>query len=169
MSKWFEDFKVGEKHTTRARTVTEGEIHMMLGIGRYIDPFMIDEEYAKTTVFQGRVAPGRLTVFLMGGMISLSDMFDHENVIANMGFNAIRFKSPLKAGDTIRLEMEVIELRETSKPDRGLVFHRDTCLNQRGEAIVEEDNIHMVKRRPQYGETQSPLPPSDLPPLEGLL
>ncbi len=149
MSKYFEDFMVGEKHTTIARTITEGEIHIMLGIGRYIDPFMIDEEYAKTTIYQGRIAPGRLSLFLAGGLLGLSNMFDLETIIANVGFNNIKFRNPLRAGDTIKVEAEVVEVRETSKPDRGIVLSRQICKNQRGEVVVEAEGVHLIKRRPQ--------------------
>ncbi len=148
MAKYFEDYSVGYKLVTQGRTVTEADISIAMGIGRYIDPFMIDEEYAKTTVFKGRVAPGRFIIFMLGGLVALSGMFDMETAIANMGFNNVRFKVPLRAGDTIKVEMEITEKKETSKADRGLVIHTETCINQRGEAVAEMEVVHLVKRKP---------------------
>jgi len=148
MATYFEDYHLGDKIVTAGRTVTEADISIAMGIGRYIDPFMIDEEYAKTTVFGGRIAPGRFTIFMLGGLVALSGMFDMETAIANMGFNNVRFKTPLRAGDTIKVEMEVTGKKETSKADRGLVIHTETCINQRGEVVAEMEVVHLIKRKP---------------------
>jgi len=59
----------------------------------------------------------------------------------------VRITGPMKAGDTITVEMEIIEKRETKKGDRGLILHRETCKNQRGEAIAECEVTHLVKRK----------------------
>lgn len=149
MGKYYEDYKIGEKTLSAGRTVTEGDLSVLLGICRFIDPFMIDEEAAKKTVFGGRIAPGRLIIAFMGGQVGLTGIFDLETTIANMGFDSIRFKNPLRAGDTIRTEVEIIRMRETSKPDRGLVTHREVCRNQKGEILVESENTHLVMRRPK--------------------
>ena len=76
-------------------------------------------------------------------------MFDMKTAIANMGFNNIRYKNPLRAGGTIRAETEIIELKETSGPDRRLVIHKETCMNQRGEVLIEREQTHLIMRRPQ--------------------
>jgi len=147
MAKYFEDYKVGDKMVTPGRTVTEADLSIAMGIGRYVDPFMVDEEYAKTTIFKGRVAPGRFIIFMLGGLVALSGMFDLETAIANMGLNNVRFKAPLRAGDTIRVEMEVTEKKETSKASQGLVMHRETCKNQRNEVVAELEVVHLIKRK----------------------
>ena len=66
-----------------------------------------------------------------------------------MGLDKVRFKGPLRAGDTIYVEFEVIELKETSRPDRGIMVHRSQCINQRGEVLIENEATHLMRRRPQ--------------------
>ncbi len=66
MAKFYEDYIVGEKRTTLGRTVTESDISMMLGITRYLEPLMIDEEFAKKAHFGARIAPGRMILLFMG-------------------------------------------------------------------------------------------------------
>lgn len=68
MSKCFEDFKVGETFRTPAKTMTDVAITMMVSLAGFTHPLFHDEEYAKGTPFGSRVAPGRLTLFTMGGL-----------------------------------------------------------------------------------------------------
>ena len=147
MSKYFEDFSIGDQYRTPAKTITEAAITIMIGLGGLTSPLFVDEEYARTTPFCSRIAPGRLTLLVMGGLEEQVGLYN-ETVIALLGLDKIRFKEPLRAGDTIHVEMEIVELKETSKPDRGIVVHRSTCLNQKGEVVVESETTHMIKRRP---------------------
>jgi acyl dehydratase len=147
MSKYFEDFKIGETFRSPAKTVTEGAIAMMVGLAGFTVPLFNDEEYAKTTQFGTRIAPGRLTLFIMGGLEEQIGIYD-ETVIALAGLDKIRFKSPLRAGDTVHVEFEVVDLKETSKPDRGIMVHRSQCINQWGEVLIECEATHLMKRRP---------------------
>lgn len=144
---YYEDFKVGDKFTTRGKTVTEALITLMVGLGGFTEPIFHDEEYARTTPFGGRIAPGRLTLYLMGGLEEQTGIYE-DGLIALVGIGNVRFQAPLRPGDTIRVEMEITAKRETKRPDAGLVTHKSRCLNQRGEVIVEAEASHLVKRRP---------------------
>ena len=146
MSKYFEDFHVGEVFRTPGKTMTEGAIAMMVGLGGFTVPLFNDEEYARQTPFGSRIAPGRLTLFVMGGLEEQIGIYD-ETVIALVGLDKVRFKAPLRAGDTIHVEFEVINLKETSKPDRGIMVHKSKCLNQRGEVLIECEATHLMRRR----------------------
>lgn len=147
MAKFYEDYIVGEKRTTPGRTVTESDISMMLGITRYMEPLMIDEEFAKKAHFGARIAPGRMILLFMGGMAGNTGIFGLEEVIGLVGFDNIKFKNPLMAGDTIYVELEITEKKETSKPGRGVIFHTETCRNQRGEVLATLDSAHLIKRK----------------------
>ena len=146
MSKYFEDFRVGEVFRTPGKTMTEGAIAMMVGLGGFTIPLFNDEEYARPTPFGSRIAPGRLTLVVMGGLEEQIGIYD-DTVIALLGLDKVRFKAPLKAGDTIHVEFEVIDLKETSKPDRGIMVHKSKCLNQRGEVLIECEATHLMRRR----------------------
>jgi acyl dehydratase len=147
MSKYWEDFHVGETFRSPAKTITESTITMMVGLAGFTIPLFNDEEYAKQTPFGTRIAPGRMTLFIMGGLEEQIGIYD-DTVVALVGLDRIRFRGPLRAGDTIHVEFEVIELKETSRTDRGLMVHRSRCVNQRGEVLIENEATHLMRRRP---------------------
>lgn len=146
--KYFEDFNIGDKFVTPGRTVTEGAIATMVGLGGFVHPLFNDEEYAKTTIFGGRIAPGRLTLFFMGGLEEQLGIYE-GTLVALVGLDKIRFRAPVRPGDTLRVEMEVTDKKESSKPDRGLIVHKSICRNQRGETVAETEASHLVKRKPR--------------------
>ena len=53
----------------------------------------------------------------------------------------------MRAGDTTRVEMEIIDKKETSSPGQGIIRHKSSCANQRGEILVEAESTHLVKRK----------------------
>ena len=147
MGKRFEDMNLGDKFLTPGRTITDAAISTIMGYAGYCAPFMIDEEYAKGTIFGGRIAPGRLTLLMMGGLVEMSGLLDMEGTIALVGMNNIRIRSPLRAGDTIRVEIEVIQKRVTSNPEQGIIVHKEVCKNQREQIVAEAEVSHMMKVR----------------------
>ena len=144
--KYFEDIEVGDKFTTSGKTITDAAITFIVGLAGFTERFFHDEEYAKTTMFGGRIAPGRVTLLMMGALFEQTGMWD-ETLIALVGINNARITGPLRAGDTITVEIEIIAKRETSKKDRGVVTHKETCRNQRGEVLAVCEASHLIKRR----------------------
>jgi acyl dehydratase len=143
--KYFEDFKVGDKFVSARKTITEAMITIAIGVGGYTNPLFLDEETAKGSRFGGRIAPGRLTFFIMGGLEEESVWHDTPAIL--VGVNNMTFKNPLRAGDTIRCEVEILELRESSKAQWGLERHKSTCLNQRNEVVCEHEATHLIECR----------------------
>lgn len=144
--KYYEDFKIGEKFTSPGKTITDTHITLMVGLGGYNEPYFLDDEAAKKTIFGGRVAPGRMIVFLMGALAEQIGVF-HDTAMAMVGLDRIKIKSPLRVGDTIKVVVEIADKKETSRPDRGIVVHKETCLNQRDEVVAEVEVTHLVKRK----------------------
>jgi acyl dehydratase len=70
---------------------------------------------------------------------------------ATLAFLGLRwkFKGPIKIGDTITVRAKVLEKRETSKPDRGIITLQRQVLNQKGEVVQEGETDVMVERRPR--------------------
>lgn len=147
MTRYWEDYNVGDRFKTPGRTITESMTSLMVSLGGFNQPFFLDEEEAKKSLFGGMIAPGRMTIFMMGGLEEQSGMWDEETMLALMGIDEIRIKAPLRPGDTLRVEMEITEKRETSKPDRGIIIHKSVCKNQRGEEVAETEAAHLLKRR----------------------
>jgi acyl dehydratase len=146
--RYFEDYEIGKKIVTPGRTITEADASLMMGICRYSEPVMIDEEFAKKTIFGGTILPGRAVIALAGGLLVLAQVFDDDTTICGLGISKVDFTGAVRVGDTIRSEVEFIGKRETSKLDRGTLTHRETCRNQRGETVLIIEETHLVKRRP---------------------
>ena len=143
---YYEQFHVGGKIITPRRTITEAAINTILSLGGMRNPVFVDEEYAKTTVFGTCVAPGELTVVFMGGLNEQLDMW-WDTVL--VGIDKMKFTNPLKPGDTIYNEIEIISMRETSKPEWGIVVDRSICKNQKGEVVAELEFTHLVPCTPK--------------------
>lgn len=141
--RYFDDFAVGERIPTYSRTITEGEIAHFCSFVGYHVPLFIDEEYARTTSYGGRIAPSSLIMSVSTGMTE--SIFRH-NIVAIVAVERGRFYLPLRAGDTIRTEVLVVDKKESRQPDRGVVTFRDQVFNQRKELIFEIDKITLIRR-----------------------
>ncbi|MFQ5710431.1 MAG: MaoC/PaaZ C-terminal domain-containing protein [Candidatus Geothermarchaeales archaeon] len=147
MGKYFEDLNLGDRFTTPARTVTEADIGAFAGLSGDYNPLHTDEEFAKKKIFKGRVAHGLLTLAIAEGLRARLGLLD-GTALALLEINNLRFTAPVRAGDTIRLETEVVEKRETRRADRGVVTFRDAVRNQRDETVMESEVSVMLLRRP---------------------
>lgn len=146
MSHYYEEFETGARYSTYGRTITEGDVSIFCAFVGYHVPLFIDEEYAKTTAYGTRIAPSALTMSISTAM---TEGLFRTTVLALLSVDRGRFLAPVRAGDTIRTEAEVLEKRETSDPTRGVVVFRDHVLNQRGETVLEIDKTVLIKRRPR--------------------
>jgi acyl dehydratase len=143
--RYYEEFSLGEKFQTPGKTITESMITLAVGIGGYIIPFFFDEEYARKSAFKGIVAPAHLTLMVLGGLVEQTGLF-HETVIALTTLES-KFVAPVRAGDTIRADLEVVEKKDTSNPKMGSITLNHIVKNQRGEVVAEVKIAHLVKRR----------------------
>jgi acyl dehydratase len=141
----FEEHTIGAKYATLARTVSETDIVTFVNLCGFNEPLFMDMEYvARESVFKGRPAPGALTFALSEGLVMQTGLI-HGTGMAYLG-GEIRVVAPVVAGDTIRVEVEVTEKRETKKPDRGIVTYQHRILNQRGEVVLEARIQRMIRR-----------------------
>ena len=145
MSRYFEDFEVGDRYPTYTRTITEGDLSLFCALVGYHVPMFIDEEYARKTRFGGRIVPSSLTMSFSTGM---TESLYRTTMVALLEVDRGRFLLPVHPGDTITTEVEVLSKRETSKSNAGLVVFRDHVLNQHGEVVFEIDKTTLIERRP---------------------
>jgi len=131
--KYFEDFEVGQKYTTPARTVTEADIVNFCGLSGDFNPLHTNEPYAKTTIFGGRVAHGPVGTSIASGLIVRTGLFEGTTV-AFLGYSW-RFLKPVKIGDTIFVHMTVKETR-LARPGRGIITFDTETLNDRDEVVA---------------------------------
>ena len=141
----YEEFEQGAIYKTQARTITEADVVAFAGFSGDFNPIHVDAESAKNSPFGERIAHGMLTVAISTGLANLTGLME-GTTIALMEQN-IKYKAAVKFGDTIRLQMEVIEKRETSKPDRGIVKLAAKILNQHDELVVDMIWTQLMKRQ----------------------
>jgi acyl dehydratase len=142
----WEETSVGAVYRSLGRTVAETDIVNFVTLCGFTEPLFMDMEYvARESVFGRRVAPGALTFALAEGLIMQTGLI-HGTGMAWLG-GEIKIVAPVLAGDTIRVEVEVLDKRETSKPDRGIVTYRHRILNQRAEPVMEARVQRMIRRR----------------------
>lgn len=145
--KCWEDFKVGDKVTTQSITVTESHVVNWASLTGDWYPLHTDEEYAKTTQFGSRIAHGPLTFGLAVGLMAMLNPFQ-DSLVAWLGVDKLRAISPVRIGDTIHVEAEVINKRETKHPDRGITVYKYVVKNQQGEDVMDfEHNLMMYRRQ----------------------
>src|SRR6185503_17772648 len=109
---YFEEFSVGQKfkHPIR-RTVTEADNVFLTALTHNPAQLHLDEEYGKTTEYGTRIVNSCLTLSFMVG-ISVGET-TLGTTVADLGWDEVRFPKPLFHGDTIHVETEVLELRES--------------------------------------------------------
>jgi acyl dehydratase len=142
---YFEDFAVGQKFHTGQRLVDAAEI-IEFAAKYDPQPFHVDPEAAKASLFGGLAASGWHSAAMMMRLIVDSDFRPAGGIIGGGG--ELAWLKPVRPGDELRVEGEIIELRQSrSRPDQGLVKIRLTMLNQSGEAVQTFTPTLLVNRR----------------------
>ena len=145
--RYLEDFAVGQIFGSGRLRIDAERIKAFAG---EFDPqpFHLDEEAARQTIFQGLAASGWHTAALTMRLLVDSELKPAGGLIG-AGFDEFRWPRPVRPGDELRVESEVLEVRPSkSRPDQGLVKVRTTTLNQNGEAVQILIGNLVVPRRP---------------------
>lgn len=146
--RYFEDFEVGSEFVTPARTITSTDIVNFACLTGDFNEVHTNFEYCKTTPFGEPIAHGPLIYGIMGGLTYASGIND-GTLLALLQIDNWRMLNPVKHGDTIRMQSQVLEKKESSKPDRGVVTFLRKCVNQDGSVVQEMKATLMYKRRPK--------------------
>ena len=102
---------------------------------------------ARKPVFGSRIAHGPLVYAIAAGLLFQLHLYD-DTLIAFLGFDSLKFTKPVKPGDTIHARIKVLEKRETSHPERGVMKRQLQVVNQRGEVVQEGIQTFLLKRKP---------------------
>ena len=147
--KWFDELTVGQVfHHDIRRTLTETDNLLFTSLTHNPAQLHLDAEYCRTeTEFGQRLVNSYFTLGLMVG-ISVGDT-TLGTAVANLGNDEVRFPKPLFHGDTIRVETEVIELRESkSRPDQGIVTFRHRAYNQHDDLVASCKRSGLQRKKP---------------------
>ena len=146
---YFEEFTVG--HTFKhgiTRTITEADNVFFSALTHNPAPLHLDAEYMKNTEFGRPLVNSCLTLAFMVG-ISVGDT-TVGTTVSNLGWDEVRFPKPLFHGDTIHIESEVLELRESkSRPDNGIVIFAHRAYNQHDQLVGECRRSALMLRLPK--------------------
>src|SRR5574341_2190895 len=115
--KYFEDFEVGAilKHSL-GRTITEADNVLFSALTMNTQPLHLNEDFASKTQFGRRIVNGILTLGLAVGL-TVPDLTE-GTIVANLGYERVAHPNPVFHGDTIYVETDVLDKRESvSKPD----------------------------------------------------
>ncbi len=145
---FYEDFSIGRVIETPRRTITSTDIVNFACLSGDFNGVHADYEYCKSTPFGEPIAHAPLIYAIMGGLQYASGVND-GTLIAILGVDEWRMLSPVKHGDTVHMRSTVREMRETSKPDRGIVSLDREFVNQHGETVQKMKATFMYRRRPK--------------------
>jgi acyl dehydratase len=145
--RYLEDFTVGQLYGSGRLRVEEERIKAF-ACEFDPQPFHLGDEAARQTIFRGLAASGWHTAALTMRLLVKSDLKPAGGIIG-MGFFEFRWPVPVRPGDELHVESEVLEVRRSnSRPNQGLIKVRTTTLNQNGEAVQIQVGNLLVSRQP---------------------
>lgn len=145
-TRFLDDLAAGQRFTSPGLTLTEAEIIDFAW--RYDpQPFHLDANAAANSPYGGLIASGFQSLaicfrlFIQSGLLAESSM-------GSPGIDELRWLAPVRPGDTLHSEIEVLETKPSnSKPDRGIARLKYQAINQRGEAVLSFIVIHLLRRK----------------------
>ena len=148
MTRYLEDFEPGQKFGSNRLAVEASRIK---SFAAEFDPqpFHLDESAARDTFFKGLAASGWHTAAITMRLLVDGELKPAGGIIG-AGFDEMRWPKPVRPGDELRVESEILEVRPSkSRPDQGVIKVRTTTLNQDGEPVqVFVGNLIVLRRPP---------------------
>lgn len=146
--RYLEDLGNGDRFTSAGRTITESDVVAFAGLSGDFNPIHTDAAFAESSIYGQRVVFGLLGLAVATGLLDRLGIFS-GSAIAMLGIKEWTFAAPVFIGDTVHLELTILDVHpSSSKPDRGVVERRFDLVNQRGEVVQTGRIDVMVRRRP---------------------
>ncbi len=141
----FECFHPGDRFVTGRRTITEHDILQFVCLVGLTEPLFLDMEYIRNESLYGeRIAPGSLTFGMAEGLTVQTGII-HGTGLAFAGLDRMKLFAPVKVGDTIQVEIEVLDTRPVPARGGGIVRYRQWVKNQRSETVMEYDVARLIR------------------------
>jgi acyl dehydratase len=146
--RYLEDYAVGQTFDSSTSLRMDAERTKAFAAEFDPQPFHLDEEAARGSIFQGLVASGWHTAAVTMRLMVESDLKPAGGILG-LGFEEFRWPRPVRPGDELRIGCEVLDVRPSkSRSDQGLIKVRTTTLNQDGEAVqILVGNLLVPRRR----------------------
>ena len=146
--RYFDEWQVGDviAHAI-TRTVTETDNLLISTLTHNPQPLHLDHEAAKDTEF-GKPLVNSCFTFSLAVGVSVGDT-TLGTLIANLGYDEVKFPKPVFVGDTLRIESECLAVRDSgSRLEAGIVTWEHRALNQRGETVCTMKRSALLRRKP---------------------
>lgn len=147
-SLYFDDFYVGQKFISKARTLTEADITNFAGVSWDHNQLHTDAEYAGQTQYGKRIAHGLLGVIAHAG---LTYQLTEDSLLALLEI-LWKFHLPVYIGDTIHVEQTVKDLRESSTGERGVLTFEKELKNQNNDVVQTGTTTILLSKRTKMTE-----------------
>ncbi|MHB0924051.1 MAG: MaoC family dehydratase [Bellilinea sp.] len=146
--KYFEDLEVGQRiRHAQGRTITEADNTLFCAMTMNTQPLHLNADFAAQSMYGQRIVNGLLTLALAVGL-SVPDLTE-GTVVANLGYDHVVHPNPVFHGDTLYVESEVLDKRESrSNPDRGIVRLKHVGRKPDGTVAVEFERTVLFLKRP---------------------
>jgi len=145
----FDEYSLGETFVSPRRTVTEADIAAFASLSGDFNPLHVDEVFASRTPHRGRIAHGMLAQSIATGLGHELGIF--SRTIVALGEMRLKFVAPVRAGDTLRLELTVAEIDADPGPKRGRVRFSAPLFNQDDQRVIDGEWTVVVSRRAPRG------------------
>jgi acyl dehydratase len=142
--KWFEDFELGDKMTTRGRTVDIGDITNYAGLTGDHYQLHTDAAFMHDSRFGQRIAHGPLTFSLAVGLVGLSGFYG-DAIVALVEITALKALKPVFAGDTLHV-VATVTTHDASGPKYGTLGVTYSVRNQSGDEVMTFLQTMLAKR-----------------------
>ena len=145
--KYYDDLQAGMKiRHSLGRTITEADNVFFNALTMNTQPLHINEDYARKSQFGKRIVNGILTLGVVIGL-TVGDLTE-GTIVANLNYEKVNHPKPVFHGDTIYVETEVLDMRESrTKKDRGIVNLRHIGKNQNGEIVCEVERTVLYLKK----------------------
>ncbi|MCK5890291.1 MaoC/PaaZ C-terminal domain-containing protein [Aeromicrobium sp.] len=143
---YWDDFEVGMRFSTDVHAVTRDEVAQFAALTLDDNPLHTDPDFARSTRFGEVVAHGLLGTSLAVGLFAQTRLVT-GTALALLEVRS-RFLIPVLAGDVLRAEVEVTQLKPTKRLTEGVLWRRIDVLNQRDDVVQEVEMVALVRRRP---------------------
>lgn len=144
---YFEEFQIGQQIFTAARTITESDVVTFASLSGDYNQIHTDAEFSKTTPFGQRVAHGLLCLSVASGLAMRTGVLE-GTVMAFREVAEWKFIKPVFLGDTIHVDMEVIETKPLPRIGAGAVTITIQIKNQGDDVVMKGQWVVLVMNQP---------------------
>lgn len=147
IGRYWEDFREGETFPTARRTIYDSDVSQFCNLTWLNMSLFFDEHYMQEeTQYKARVVPGPFIIPLALGLFLKLGLFE-RTAISLLDIRNMRFHNSLRVGDTMQVEVTIVEKRETKKSDQGILIPQFNVTRHDGTPVMTFEMVQLLKRK----------------------